>query len=99
MKPGTKYDGAKPMWQLLPWEEVEEAVKVLTYGAKKYKPNNWHHIESGEDRYFSACMRHLIALRRGELKDRETGHSHYAHAICSLLFAFWHSRRNAKCAR
>jgi hypothetical protein len=93
---GQKFDGEKPRWVLLPWAQVEEVVKVLTFGAKKYAPNNWQKVEDGESRYLSACFRHTTAILRGEKIDPETGLSHYAHAICSLLFAFWHSNQEEK---
>lgn len=34
---GAKDDFGKPRWGLLPYDAVEEVVKVLTYGAAKYK--------------------------------------------------------------
>ena len=90
---GLKNDAWKPMWSLLPWAELEEVVKVLTFGAKKYKAENWRYVPRGRARYTDAALRHLAAIGKGEALDSETGLSHYAHAICSLLFAFWHSRR------
>lgn len=90
---GLKHDSGKPAWGLLPWVEMDFVVKVLTFGAKKYKPGNWMHVHGGEERYFDACLRHLSAVKRGEWLDRETKLPHYAHALCSLLFAFWHGRR------
>ena|SRR3990167_10343526 len=93
---GLKHDAGKPMWGLLPWAELNEVVKVLTLGADKYGRGNWKLVKGGEDRYFNACLRHLAALRVGERSDPETGLNHYSHAICSLLFAFWHNRRIQK---
>ena len=83
---GSKYDAGKPRWDLLPWGEVEQVVKVLTYGAKKYSDNNWVHVENPRRRYFAAAMRHTTAWFMGEKNDAETGCSHLAHAICCLLF-------------
>lgn len=93
---GQKFDDSKPQWILLPWVQVEEVVKVLTFGAKKYAPGNWQKVRPGEERYLSACYRHLASIHKGESLDKETGYSHYAHAICSLLFAFWHSLNKPK---
>jgi hypothetical protein len=85
-KDGLKYDDDKPRWDLLHLSTVEEAVKVLTYGAKKYGPNNWQGLANGVDRYFAAVMRHLSAWQAGELIDPESGLPHLAHALTSLLF-------------
>lgn len=90
---GVKHDKDKAMWSLLPWPEIEEVVRVLTFGAKKYKRDNWRKVEDGERRYLDAALRHVSAIGRDEKDDEETGLSHYAHAIASLLFAFWHSKQ------
>lgn len=86
---GIKYDQNKPMWWLLPMEAVNEVVKVLTFGANKYGPENWHMLTDLRKRYLSACMRHIAAFRCGERNDKETGIHHLAHAICCLLFVLW----------
>ena len=91
-EPAIKYDDGKPRWSLLPWKAVNEIVKVLTYGANKYTDDNWHKVvntSDGEDRYFSAMMRHLYAWREGEKVDPESKLSHLAHAGCCLIFLLW----------
>jgi len=87
---GIKYDNEKLDWSLLPYEQVEEVVKVLHLGAKKYAPDNWKYVQPYKLRYFNAAMRHLIAWWKGERLDQETNISHLAHAICCLLFMMWH---------
>ena len=86
---GQKYDQDKPLWNLLPWDSVKEVVDVLTFGAKKYEPENWKKVPDARNRYFAAAMRHLTAWWEGEKKDTETGLSHLAHAVCCLLFLIW----------
>jgi hypothetical protein len=83
---GKKYDAGKLRWDLLPMEAMQDAVKVLMYGAKKYGPHNWKNVEQGEDRYFAALMRHIVAYREGETIDSESGLSHLSHAMCNLVF-------------
>lgn len=87
---GRKYDSGKPMYNLLPADALEEVVKVLTYGAVKYNEpiheENWRKVDHPEQRYFAAMQRHVWATRKGEMNDPESGISHYAHAITSLLF-------------
>jgi len=70
---------------------VTEVAEVLTFGAKKYpKPPNddsWRDVPNGKQRYADALYRHLhAALVLGEKKDKESGKSHLAHAICNILF-------------
>ena len=81
-----KFDGDKPMWDLLPYREVGQIVDVLTYGASKYAPRSWHKVDNPCDRYFAALMRHMVAWEAGELLDPESGLPHLAHAGCCLLF-------------
>ena len=84
-----KHDKGKPMWDLLPWTSVKQIVDVMTFGANKYGSNTWQGINDGKNRYFAALMRHLIAWRRGERIDPESGIHHLAHAGCCLLFMMW----------
>ena len=85
-KPGRKDDAGKPRWSLLPHKEIEEVVRVLMYGARKYGADNWREVEDGRRRYYDAAMRHLMAYRQGDWTDDESGLAHLAHAVASLLF-------------
>lgn len=86
---GIKHDSGKPLWNLLPWKQTEDVVKVLTFGAGKYTSDNWKKVEPYKDRYFSAAMRHITAWKNGERIDPETNLPHLAHVICCLLFIMW----------
>lgn len=92
---GDKHDKHKLRWDLLPVEPLEKVVRVLTHSLKIYEKNNWQHIESLEERYYAATMRHLVAWRKGIKRDKKSGQSHLAHAICSLLFILWKECRKA----
>lgn len=83
---GRKDDAEKPRWDLLPWIGTGHVVDVLTYGAKKYAPENWRKVEGWRWRYFTAAMRHLTKWRLGEKIDPESGCPHLAHAACCILF-------------
>lgn len=83
---GIKYDSDKLQYHLLPIRSIEDVVSVLMYGANKYSPDNWKHVEPYKERYYDACMRHLQAWRNGEVADKETSVSHIAHAIACLIF-------------
>lgn len=82
----TKHDGEKPRWDLLPTEAVGQIVDVLTFGARKYAPDNWRTVPEWRRRYFAAALRHLVAWWGGERADAESGLPHLAHAGCCLLF-------------
>lgn len=86
---GLKYDSEKPRVGLLSADmprAIEEVAKVLTYGAEKYAPGNWQHVDNAEQRYLDASWRHELQRAKGESKDAETGLDHLAHKICCDLF-------------
>jgi hypothetical protein len=83
---GMKFDNGKLDYTLLPWDSVDEVVKVLEFGAKKYARDNWKHVDNAEVRYLAAAFRHMVQYNNGEKNDAETGLSHLAHATCCMLF-------------
>jgi len=91
---GVKFDSAKLRWSLLPLRAVEDVVKVLEFGARKYAPDNWMKVPNARERYWDAAMRHMVEWKAGDKKDGETGVSHLAHAICCLLFMLWFDQRD-----
>jgi hypothetical protein len=96
--PGLKNDilDKKLRWELLPIECVEDAVRIMTFGAAKYSANNWQNLENGIDRYYAALLRHLVAYRKGEELDSESGETHLSHAITNLIFLMWLEKRDKK---
>lgn len=90
-----KMDGGKLMMELIPTSATRSLAKVLTYGAKKYKPNGWREVEM--DRYVGALMRHFEAFRDDPLSvDEESGMLHIEHALCNVAFLneFTHQRKD-----
>ena len=85
---GRKDDSGKPRWDLLPWGPLSEVAEVMTYGAKKYAPDNWKKVSNPKRRYFAALMRHITAWLFGERNDPESKKPHLAHAVCCLLMLF-----------
>lgn len=83
---GQKHDQGKPRYSLIPSSALASIVDVLEYGATKYAPDNWKHVENARERYYNASMRHVQAWWSGEQVDSESGLPHLAHAICSLMF-------------
>lgn len=86
---GVKHDKEKIRWSLLPFDALEEVIKVLMHGSKKYADFNWIHVDNGNERYFNAAMRHLIAWKNGEKIDPESNLNHCAHACVNCLFLLY----------
>lgn len=86
-KTAVKFDQDKIDWMILPYDALEEIVKVMEFGAKKYARGNFASGEGLEyTRVLNSLMRHILAFSRGEDLDPETGISHMAHAGCNILF-------------
>lgn len=84
---GMKYDDGKLDFTLLPWESVEEVVKVLMFGAEKYERDNWKDVGDGYYRYLKALARHFSDIMKGEDVDPESKLPHLAHIAVNALFA------------
>lgn len=83
-------------WELLPIEVIEEAVKVYQFGAEKYGKNTWQKLENGKERYYAALMRHLVAWRKGEKVDAESGLSPLAHVLWNVISLIWLEQNDGK---
>ena len=90
---GRKFDSEKLRWDLLPFDCLNEIIRVLMHGANKYSDYGWQTVPNAKQRYFSALIRHVSAWWQGEKKDPESGLSHLAHAGCCLLFLMWFDRK------
>lgn len=75
----------KLMWELLPLETIEEAVKVFTFGAQKYGVNTWQNLPNGFERYRAAFLRHMVAHLKGEEFDPESGLLHLSHCLWNSI--------------
>lgn len=78
-----KDDKRKRRYSLLPPHPLGEVVDVFEHGAQKYGDYNWMRCTDPQ-RYWDAAMRHMMAMHAGERFD-ESGYSHAAHAVASLL--------------
>ena len=88
VKSFMKFDNGKLRYSLIPPIALKAIASVLTYGAKKYKPNNWKEVDS-VDRYWDALYRHLEANRSGEILDEESKLPHLWHAITNICFIIY----------
>lgn len=82
---GIRYDVNKVRYDLLPPIAINELSRVLTFGAKKYAPNNWQKGMNWS-RVIGSLKRHLAAIEKGEDFDPETGLLHSAHVMCNAAF-------------
>ena len=83
-----KNDNGKLQWTLMPFEQLEEVVRVLMKGAEKYGRDNWKNCDDIK-RYKDALMRHVVSYNKGERNDPEDNLPHLAHAICNCLFLMY----------
>ena len=83
----SKTGDGKPRWSLLPYEALEEVLKVMEHGNTKYPVDSWK-AKTGDygTRYKNAAQRHLVAMMKGEEIDPESGLPHAAHLACNALF-------------
>ena len=92
--PGVKHDEGKNRLDLIEPEFIEGVGEILTFGAEKYAPNSWQNVEDAQNRYYGAAMRHLLAYRKGEKVDPESGKSHLYHVACNMMFLAHWEREN-----
>lgn len=94
---GRKDDKGKLMWALLPFDALEEIVKVYTYGASKYGDHNY----LGGIKYsriVSAMFRHFKKwwVDKEEC-DKESGLHHLAHMAWGVLTLLTYILRKVDC--
>lgn len=85
---GSRFNKGKLRWSLVDLKYLEGLVQVLMMGAEKYSEYNWQKGLPTLEIYES-LMRHIVAWRSGEDKDKESGLDHIDHAICNLYFMKW----------
>lgn len=81
---GIKHDDGKLRWSLIPWDALEEVVRVLEHGARKYGAHNWRLV--APERYREALLRHVAAWAQGGVIDRDSGLPHLAHVAANAFF-------------
>ena len=84
-----KFDGDKCRLDLIEPAFTEGVGNVLTFGAKKYEAESWKTVENGLRRYLTATERHILAIKKGEFIDSESGLPHAYHAATDLMMVQW----------
>lgn len=64
---------------------LDQVVRVLEFGAKKYKVGNWAKGMPWSV-CFASAMSHATKYISGDAVDAESGLPHLAHLMCNLLF-------------
>lgn len=85
MSKAERKNEGKPQYSLLPLDYLEQAVKVLEFGAKKYARDN-HRKGLVSTEVLDSLLRHISALQRGEYIDPESGLPHIGHIQCNAIF-------------
>lgn len=86
MSQGVKYDAGKPDMTHIPIEAMYAMGEAFTYGAKKYKADNYRAGLSVR-RQVAAALRHIYQfLDEGDI-DKESGCKHIGSALASLAMA------------
>lgn len=87
-------DDGKLMWQLLPYDALEELVKVYEIGAKKYSPRGWENNPMEFSRMFAAMQRHSVAwFQKREQNDPTDGQHHLASVAWGALGLIAYEKR------
>ncbi len=90
MERPLRFNQGKLDWTLIPFDALEEVVKVLEMGAVKYGRNNYQ-LDPGLplESYIQSSFRHLIELTKGELLDKESELNHFSHVAANALMYLW----------
>ena len=83
---GSKYDGDKAQYGLLPPDSLKAVAEVMTAGAKKYSANNWCGLEIS--RVLDALERHINAFKSGEDYADDSKQHHLAHAMANCMMGY-----------
>lgn len=63
--------------------------ETLTFGTKKYNNRNWTGIENKHDENYASLMRHVMAWRKGETADPESGLNPLLHAAFNIMVLYY----------
>lgn len=81
----ARYNEGKPKFSLLDFDALEDTVRVLEFGAKKYSRDGWK-IGHPPSEIIDSLIRHLQGMQRGEYLDPESGLPHHGHIGCNAIF-------------
>lgn len=80
-----RFNDGKLQWSMVDFKSLEDMVRVLEFGAKKYSRDNWKKgLKTTE--VVDSMLRHVYAYLDGEDIDPESGINHTGHIMCNALF-------------
>lgn len=85
MEKAKRYNDNKLKWSLVDFKSLEDMVRVLEFGCKKYDEFNWQKGLTTKS-ICESMLRHLFSYLNGEDKDEESGISHIGHIQCNTMF-------------
>ena len=81
----TRYYDGKLCWSLVDFNSLQDMVRVLEFGAKKYNRDNWK-LGLPTKQICESMLRHIFAYLQGEDNDPESGIPHIGHIQCNAMF-------------
>jgi len=88
---GMKKDGDKLDYTLLEWTSLQDLVRLMMFGAKKYDRDNWRKVEPY--RYKQALLRHVALLAEGEWTDSDSNLPHCACIMFNAMVLIWFKKQ------
>lgn len=80
-----RFNNGKPQWSMVDFKSLEDMVRVLEFGEKKYSRDNWKKgLKTTE--VVDSLLRHIYAYLNGEDIDPESGINHTGHIMCNAMF-------------
>lgn len=70
--------------------------EALTFGSKKYSDNGWKDIKNKHDENYASLMRHIMAWRKGEKQDPESGLNPLLHAAYNIMVLYYDDLQKEK---
>jgi hypothetical protein len=91
MRASRKNTG-KLQWSQIDFELLEDLVRVLEFGEKKYTAGNWRKgMPTAE--LCESLLRHTFAFMQGEDNDPESGISHIGHIMSNAMFLAYNVKK------
>ena len=82
---GVRENEGKPKWSLVDFDSLEDMVRVLEFGSKKYGKYNWKKgLKTTE--VVESLLRHCISYLNGQDNDEESGLPHTGHIMANSMF-------------
>lgn len=85
----VKEDKGKNRLDLIEPDFILGLGQALTFGAKKYSDKGWKEIKNKHDDNYASLMRHIMAWRKGEKADPESGLNPLLHAAYNLMVLYY----------